>query len=131
MEFPMAAVAGGFRRFARRAAAAPAQVPDVDGQAFATAEEPLLRAAECERGQKATMVGRLRSVETLPCAAGAPAVEAEFFDGTDEVRLVWIGQRRIPGIETGKEIAVRGRVGERGGHKVIFNPYYELLDNVR
>ena len=74
------------------------------------------------------MVGRLRSVEARS-TTGSTGVEAGFFDGTDEITLVWIGRRRIPGLETGKRILVRGRVGERGGRKVIFNPYYELRDD--
>jgi len=71
------------------------------------------------------MLGRLRSVETCPKASTAN-MEAEFFDGTDAVTLVWIGRRRIAGIEPGKTLLVRGRVGERNGQKVIYNPYYEL-----
>ncbi|CAM3637175.1 hypothetical protein SMNI109538_04695 [Smaragdicoccus niigatensis] len=73
------------------------------------------------------MLGRLRSVEMAPRCAGA-SLEAEFFDGTDTVTLVWMGQRRIPGIEPGKRVMVRGRVGERAGEKVIYNPYYELRE---
>jgi hypothetical protein len=57
-------------------------------------------------------------------------VEAELFDGTDSILLVWIGRRRIPGIEPGKTLQVRGRVGERDGRKAIYNPYYELRDPV-
>ena len=73
------------------------------------------------------MFGRLRSVESSPKAACA-SVEAELFDGTDSILLVWIGRRRIPGIEPGKTLQVRGRVGERDGRKAIYNPYYELRD---
>ena len=62
-----------------------------------------------------------------PRCAGA-SLEAEFFDGTDTVTLVWIGQRRILGIEPGKRVMVRGRVGDRAGEKVIYNPYYELRE---
>ncbi|BAW08166.1 DNA-binding protein [Nocardia seriolae] len=74
------------------------------------------------------MIGRLRSVEACPKAGGAE-VAAEFFDGTDSVELVFIGRRRIPGIEPGRRILVRGRIGERDGGKVIYNPYYELRGN--
>lgn len=74
------------------------------------------------------MLGRLRSVEACPKSASA-GLEAEFFDGTDAVSLVWIGRRRIPGIEPGRRILVHGRIGERDGAKVIFNPYYELRGN--
>jgi hypothetical protein len=86
------------------------------------------RAAECCRGAEATMLGRLRSVESRPTSASA-SLEAEFFDGTDSVTLVWIGRRRIPGIEPGRRILIRGRIGERDGAKVMYNPYYELRGN--
>ena len=57
------------------------------------------------------MVGTLRCVETNAkgCAGG---VKAELFDGTEAVMLVWLGQRRIPGIESGRTLRVHGRVGE-------------------
>jgi hypothetical protein len=84
------------------------------------------RAIDCCRGQEVTMVGRLRSVETNAkgCAGG---VRAELFDGTDTVTLVWLGQRRIPGIECGRHLRVRGRLGvlDNGG-KAIYNPHYEI-----
>ena len=71
------------------------------------------------------MIGRLRSVEACSKSANA-AVQAEFFDGTDTLSLVWMGRRKIAGIESGTQLLVRGRVGERDGRKVIYNPYYEL-----
>ncbi|MGW4480370.1 OB-fold nucleic acid binding domain-containing protein [Rhodococcus triatomae] len=84
------------------------------------------RACDCRHGEEVTMRGRLRSVESCAQSANA-SMRAELFDGTDPVTLVWIGRRRIPGIETGKQLLVRGRIGDRDGQKVIYNPYYELL----
>lgn len=84
------------------------------------------RAIDCERGQKVTMVGTLRSVETNAkgCAGG---IRAELFDGSDSVTLVWLGQRRIPGIDSGRTLQVRGRLARLGnGHKAIYNPHYEI-----
>lgn len=72
------------------------------------------------------MVGTLRSVEANAkgCAGG---VRAELFDGTDTVTLVWLGQRRIPGIDSGCKLRVRGRVGTLdNGTKAIYNPHYEI-----
>jgi len=69
------------------------------------------------------MVGTLRSVEANAkgCAGG---VRAELFDGTDTVALVWLGQRRIPGIDSGRTLRVRARLGKLG-NKAIYNPHYE------
>ncbi|MFZ2511552.1 MAG: OB-fold nucleic acid binding domain-containing protein [Gordonia sp. (in: high G+C Gram-positive bacteria)] len=82
------------------------------------------RARDCERGDEARMVGELRSVQTS--CKGKTGVIAEFFDGTDTVMLKWIGRCRIPGIESGRRVTVRGRVATADGMKVIYNPYYEL-----
>lgn len=84
------------------------------------------RAIDCQRGQEVTVVGTLRSVETngQGCSGG---VRAELFDGSDTVTLVWLGQRRIPGIDTGRTLRVRGRLGKlENGTKAIYNPHYEI-----
>ncbi|MCG5433904.1 OB-fold nucleic acid binding domain-containing protein [Mycobacterium sp. MYCO198283] len=84
------------------------------------------RAIDCHRGQEVTMVGTLRSVEANAKGCGC-GVRAELFDGTDTVTLVWLGQRRIPGIESGGRLRVHGRLGtlDNGG-KAIYNPHYEI-----
>jgi hypothetical protein len=54
-------------------------------------------------------------------------VKAELFDGTDSVMLVWLGQRRIPGIESGRTLKVHGRIGKLdNGAKAMYNPHYEI-----
>ena len=83
------------------------------------------RAVECACGQEVTVLGRLRSVEFCPQEANA-SLEAELFDGTEGVTLIWLGRRRIPGIEPGRTMKVRGRIAVRDGRKVLYNPYYEI-----
>ena len=83
------------------------------------------RACDCNCGEEAVVLGRLRSVGLSP-KESAPTLEAELFDGTEGVMLVWLGRRRIPGIEPGRTIKARGRIAERDGRKVLYNPYYEL-----
>ncbi|WP_241384382.1 OB-fold nucleic acid binding domain-containing protein [Rhodococcus sp. CH91] len=122
----MASPAGYLRRLTRRLTE---DIEELDAEEMAESSHSTgaLPVIECTRGQEVTMYGRLRSVESCSRAAAA-VVEAEFFDGTDSIQLVWIGRRRIPGIEPGRTLTVRGRVGERDGRKVIYNPYYELRD---
>lgn len=72
------------------------------------------------------MRGRLRSVRFEP-RTNLPTLEAELYDGTGTVDLIWLGRRRIPGIEPGRSLLVRGRICEQGSREVIFNPWYELL----
>lgn len=78
-----------------------------------------------ERGATAVVVGRLRSVVYTPTET-VPTLEAELFDGTGSVSLVWLGRRRIAGIEPGRRLVARGRVGTHDGRPVIYNPWYEL-----
>ncbi|MEV5832165.1 OB-fold nucleic acid binding domain-containing protein [Nocardia sp. NPDC052112] len=121
------AASGYFRRLSRRLTE---DIDQLDAEELAESADAsgACRASDCQRGEEATMLGRLRSVEACPKSVGA-SVQAEFFDGTDAISLVWIGRRRIPGIEPGRKILVRGRVGDRDGRKVIYNPYYELREN--
>lgn len=121
------AAAGYFRRMARKLTEDIEQL-DAEEMESTSQASGAQRACDCSRGEEVTFVGRLRSVEACSKAATAN-IEAEFFDGTDTVSLVWIGRRRIPGIEPGKQLLVRGRVGERAGKKIIYNPYYELRDD--
>ena len=68
-----------------------------------------------------------------PCAAvvlrplaGVPTLEAELYDGTGTVTLVWLGRRRIRGIDPGRTLVARGRLTKRDGQPTLFNPEYEL-----
>jgi hypothetical protein len=70
--------------------------------------------------------GVLRTV-TLRPRAGTPALEAELFDGSGSVTVVFLGRRRIAGIDPGRVIQVRGRLTKHNGGPAIYNPVYELI----
>jgi hypothetical protein len=72
-----------------------------------------------------TVCGTLRSV-TLQPRAGVPSLTAELFDGTGTLVLVWVGRRRIPGIEPGRKVRAEGRTSSNYDRPVMFNPRYEL-----
>ncbi|WP_454789756.1 OB-fold nucleic acid binding domain-containing protein [Mycolicibacterium lutetiense] len=121
----MATAEGYLRRLTRRLTEDPEQL-DVEELSDEAANTGALRAIDAQRGQEVTMVGTLRSVECngKGCSGG---IKAELFDGTDTVLLVWLGQRRIPGIESGRTLRVHGRVGKlENGTKAIYNPRYEI-----
>lgn len=77
------------------------------------------------RGDLVKLTGRLRTVVYTP-RTNVPTLEAELYDGSGTVTLVWLGRRRIAGIEPGQSLTVRGRVALRDGRCVIYNPHYEL-----
>jgi hypothetical protein len=121
----MASADGILRRLTRRLTEDPEQ-RDAEQLTDEAANTGAQRAIDCQRGQDVTMVGALRSVEANArgCAGG---VKAELFDGTEAVTLVWLGQRRIAGIEPGRTLRVRGRLGKlENGSKAIYNPHYEI-----
>ncbi len=121
----MATAEGYLRRLTRRLTEDPEQL-DVQEMSEEAANTGAQKAVDCQRGQEVTMVGTLRSVETNAkgCTAG---IKAELFDGTEAVILVWLGQRRIPGIESGRTLRVHGRMGKlENGTKAIYNPHYEI-----
>ena len=83
------------------------------------------KCAGATRGQVTTVQGRIRHVVFTP-RESVPTVEAELYDGTGTIELIWLGRRRIAGIEPGRTLVVTGRVGSRDGRPAIYNPRYEL-----
>ena len=45
----------------------------------------------------------------------------------ERLRVVWLGRRRIPGVDAGTELRLEGMVTMRDGLPTIFNPRYEIL----
>lgn len=83
------------------------------------------RIGDCGDRQTATVTGTLRTV-TLRPRAGVPALEAELFDGSAALDLVWLGRRSIVGIEPGRRVIASGRIAVIRARRVLFNPKYEL-----
>lgn len=86
---------------------------------------PCAKVKTVHEGELAVVAGRLRSVAYSP-TENVPIVEAELYDGTAALTLVFLGRRRIAGIEPGRKVLARGRVGTHNGQLAIFNPWYEL-----
>lgn len=82
---------------------------------------------ECADRRRAMVAGTVRTV-TLQPRAGSPALEAELYDGSDTLTLVWLGRRKIEGIEPGRRLRVQGLVSKSpDGGRVMYNPKYELI----
>lgn len=81
---------------------------------------------QCADRCRAMVAGTVRTVTIQP-RAGSPALEAELFDGTDTMTLVWLGRRMIHGIEPGRQLRASGMVATNEGRRVMYNPKYELI----
>lgn len=79
----------------------------------------------CVPGEPVVVRGIVRSV-TIPAAGQAPSLQAEIDDGTGSVRVIWLGRRRIPGVDPGRSMVIRGRLTCHTDHPTIYNPRYEL-----
>ncbi|HET7477591.1 MAG TPA: OB-fold nucleic acid binding domain-containing protein [Dermatophilaceae bacterium] len=76
--------------------------------------------------QVASVCGNVHSV-TLRPRVNVPALVVDLYDGSRTLNLVWLGRRRISGIEPGAYITARGRVTHLRGTPTIFNPAYEII----
>ncbi len=85
-----------------------------------------VKVEDVEDRERAKLCGRLKTV-TLRPRGGVPALEAELDDGTGSVIVIWLGRRRIVGIDPGVSMSIEGRIGTQGQQRVIYNPRYELL----
>ena len=74
---------------------------------------------------RASVSGVIRSV-TLRPREGVPALEAELYDGSGSLDLVWLGRREIAGITPGRRLKIEGLVCLVDGRRTVFNPRYEL-----
>lgn len=80
---------------------------------------------DCHDRDWVNVTGTIRSV-TLRPQGDALTLEADVWDGTGEVVVVWLGRHEIHGIQPGRHIMVHGRLSHPGGRPTIFNPRYEL-----
>jgi hypothetical protein len=114
----------GLRRFFERLTASEQELEAEELQRD-VAKSGAIPAGQCHRGQVVSVSGRLRTVAYTP-RTNLPTLEADLYDGSDVVTLVFLGRRSIPGIEPGRQLTARGRIAIRDERKVIYNPYNEL-----
>lgn len=84
------------------------------------------KVSACRMSDSVCVAGTIRSV-TLKSVAGSPSLEAEVYDGSGSIVAVFLGRRRIAGIEAGRSIKLHGRLTLQDHRQTIFNPRYELI----
>ncbi|GAB7003868.1 OB-fold nucleic acid binding domain-containing protein [Nocardioides sp. AN3] len=105
-----------------------ANTADQEARDLRTAYEAkdVLSIAEAPDRELVRLRGTLRTV-TLRPRGGVPALEAELFDGSGLLTIVWLGRRHIAGISPGRSLQVQGRIGVHDGVRTLYNPRYELI----
>lgn len=76
--------------------------------------------------QRVELTGRIRAVEQS-AIAGSPSLRVQIRDENGMVTAIFLGQRDVVGLETGRRIRIEGRLLERRGERFIANPAYTLL----
>lgn len=116
--------AGRFKR-----ALARLTTPDDELHALDLQESTALAGAtsvsHCANKGQVCIAGTIRHVVLRP-RAGVPTLEAELYDGTGTVTLVFLGRRGIRGIDPGRSLIARGRLTTHEGRPTLYNPAYEL-----
>lgn len=87
-------------------------------------------ASKLHMGHSVKVRGTIRAIRVHP-QGKTPMIEAELWDGTGYLTLLWLGRREIKGLTPGRTLLVDGRISR--GPKMqpaIYNPKYELLPNV-
>ena len=79
---------------------------------------------------RTTVSGVLKAVTYGPATA-KPVLTGQLYDGTGSIDLVWIGRRTISGIRPGTRLRAEGVVAAGRTRSTIYNPAYELLEEVR
>jgi hypothetical protein len=70
--------------------------------------------------------GFVRSLRVQPWADVA-SLECIVVDETGGILLVFLGRRKVAGIELGREVIAEGMVGQSRGYLAILSPDLELL----
>ena len=74
----------------------------------------------------ARVKGRIRSLRVQPWANVA-TLECVVVDDTGGLLLVFLGRRRVAGVELGRSIIAEGMVGDQRGDLALLNPEIQLL----
>lgn len=75
---------------------------------------------------RACIRGSIRSMRIQPWADTA-SLECVVVDETGGILLVFLGRRKVAGVELGREIVAEGMVGQSRGYLAVLNPDIELI----
>jgi amino acid transporter len=100
----------------------PADRSDGNGGAPAAGCVPI---ADVRYRDRVRVSGRVRSLRVAPQHA-APVLELVLDDGTAALSVVFLGRRRLAGVDVGTRMVVEGTVGLHRHRLAMLNPVYEL-----
>lgn len=51
----------------------------------------------------------------------------DWYGAPEDVRIIWMGQRRVPGVEAGVTLRFEGMLSRVDGTPTVYNPRYEII----
>ncbi len=81
--------------------------------------------ADVRYRDRVRVAGRVRSLRIAP-QHDAPTLELVLDDGTASLSVVFLGRRRLAGVEIGTKLAIEGTVGLHRNRLAVLNPTYEI-----
>jgi hypothetical protein len=82
--------------------------------------------SEAPARQPVRVAGTIMEITYEPPGA-PPGLEARLQDKTGSIRLVWLGRRRIAGINPGTRLVAEGRIVPEAHGRAMMDPRYELI----
>jgi hypothetical protein len=114
-----------FRRTLRRLTATEDELErdDLKTQTAVSGATPV---ADCGDRDTVCIAGTVRSTQ-VDMRGGSPMLNVELYDGSGTVTVIFLGRRKVAGIEPGRSVKVTGRITTVDERPVMYNPSYELL----
>ncbi|MHA7208218.1 hypothetical protein ACX80K_04000 [Arthrobacter sp. MDT1-65] len=106
-----------------RSAAVPPVLPAPTGPASAAAASLPQRGRIKAHG----VIARLTIAPATAPPSFAALARIDWNGASEDVRLIWMGQRRVPGIEAGVALRFEGMLSRVEGTPTVYNPRYEII----
>lgn len=114
-----------FRRFFRRMAESDEQRYAEEIEAWAGKVPGAVPIRDATTRSRVKLAGVVRRITVRPLE-GNESLEALLYDGTGEVRVVWMGRRSIRGLNLGTRLVVDGLLAEHHSERRMVNPVFEF-----
>ena len=114
-----------FRRFFRRMAESDELRYAEEMEEWSDAIPGTVRIEDASSRSRVKLAGVVRRITVRPLE-GSESLEAQLYDGTGEVTVVWMGRRSIPGLGLGTRMVVEGMLAEQRGERRLVNPSFEF-----
>jgi hypothetical protein len=87
---------------------------------------PLIPIGDVRWRTRARIKGKVRSIRVQPWADVA-SLECVVMDATGGILLVFLGRRKVAGLDLGRSLVAEGMVGQSRGYLAVMNPDIELI----